>query len=104
MGQQFGTSRNTTDVIAMSDTVALNATTATALAVASRSRIHFEVQNNDASIAIWLKFQAAAVDNDKKGFLLAPGGFWRMPSNNVYSGALSAVSASGTPDVFVLEY
>ena len=104
----IGRTQNTNDEANIPSSITLNATTSTKIADANTRRIFFHVNNNTASDAIWIKLQAASVDNDKKGIYLQkkdlPDGRWQMPPDNIYTGEISAIADSGTPDVFVTEY
>lgn len=84
-------------------TVALNSSTSTILKTASTDFIGFFVSNGSTE-EVWIKLQAASVDNDKKGIYLRSGAFYEMPLGQKYTGEISAISNSGTPNVDVTVY
>jgi hypothetical protein len=95
--------------------ITLNSTTSTVLAVANENRIHFEV-SLDPGIGdadIFIKLQPASTDNDKKGIPLVRNTTgndtlfeprWVMPSDNIYTGEISAISEENTPIAQVTEF
>ncbi len=100
--------RNTNDAAAVSTPIVLDAITSTTIAVANDERIFFQVNNDSANKEVWIKLQAASVDNDKKGIFLNKKGVapasWEMPTDNIYSGEISAIADSGVSTVYVTEY
>ncbi len=100
--------RNTNDAATVAMPITVNATTSTTIAVANDERIYVEINNNSATKEIWIKLQAASVDNDKKGIFLnkkgSPPASWEMPTDNIYSGEISAMADSGTSTVYITEY
>ncbi len=88
--------------------VTLNSTTSTTLSTAKigpnkrPTRIDFEVTNLGSNL-VWIKRQAASVDNDKKGTPLYRRGTYTM-SRNIYKGEISAQADSGNPEVAINEY
>ena len=107
-GKTIGRNVNESDIATVAAGVTLNAVTSTTIAVANGVRIFFEVDNNFSDKAVWIKLQAASVDNDKKGFFLNEkekgATKWRMPTDNIYVGEISAIADSGSPVVYVTEY
>ena len=105
---KLGKNRNVHDEATISAGIVLNATTSTIIAPANDQRIFFHVNNNDSSQDSWIKLQAATVDNVKKGIFLQrkgePQGRWEMPSENIYTGEISAIAETGTPTIYVTEY
>jgi hypothetical protein len=87
----------------LSAAIALNNTTSTVIQASNTSRCYFTVYN-DGNQPAWIKLQTAATDNDAKGILLDPGGTWEMPQNCIYTGEISAISVTGTPSVYTVEY
>ncbi len=106
MVARIESTRNTNEAATVSTGIALNATTSTVIAAANPNRIFFSANNNDSVQAAWLKLQAASADDDKKGiFLPKKGGLpWDMPTDNIYTGEISAVADAGTPVVYFTEY
>ena len=105
---KLGKNRNVHDEAVISDGVELNNSTIVTIAAANDQRIFFHVNNNSSLQAAWIKLQAASVDDDKKGIILLkrlePNGRWEMPSENIYTGEISAIADNGTPTVYVTEY
>jgi hypothetical protein len=94
---------NTNDSTTASVAIALNATTTVKIQDSNLNRIFFALSNN-SSQDVWLKLQAASVDNDKVGIFLPKKSYWEMPTDNIYTGEISAIADIGTPNVYVLEY
>lgn len=103
MTRKIGRTRNFNDTAIVSPAISLNSTTSTKIADSDENRIFFAIVN-DTSRDVWLKLQAAAVDNILKGILLHKNSYWEMSPDNIYTGEISAISVTGTPDVFVTEY
>ncbi len=99
---------NTNDAAILSDAIAMNATTSVKIADVNANRMFFRVCNEGATEAIWVKLQAASVDNAKKGIVLAKKALapnhWEMPANNIYTGEISAIADANTPNIYVTEY
>jgi len=54
------------------------------------------IATNHSNVDCWIKFQAATVDNDKKGFLLyANSTMTLMEDGDTYSGEISAIADTG---------
>ena len=53
--------------------------------------------------AVFIKFQAAAVDNDKKGIYLGKEATIVLDVEDMYFGEVSAIAISGTAKVYVTE-
>lgn len=114
MVQFIGRTINTNDT-ATTSSVALNSTTAVKIADANPKRTFFHVTINGSStgVSIFIKLQAASVDNEKVGiwigrFLDEDGSYfkvcWEMPPDNIYTGEISAIVTSGTHTVYITEY
>jgi len=103
MALTIGRNTNTNDTATLSSAVALNATTSTTVAVSLSERIVFTF-SNPGNKDVWLKLQAASVDNDMKGIFIPRNGYWEMPTDNIYTGEISAIAVSGTPSVHITEY
>lgn len=101
--------RNTNDVAILPVGIVLNSTTSTTIRIENGRRIFFHVNNDAETVRVWIKLQAASEDDEKKGILLRRftdrgDHFWEMPTDNIYTGEISAISESGTPTVYVTEY
>lgn len=94
---------NRNSVATLSTAIALNITTSTKLIDSNSNRIFFCVTNTGNTDA-WLKLQAASIDNDKKGIPLPARSYWQMPSDNIYTGEISAIAIVDSPDIYYTEY
>jgi len=106
MTRKIGQPTNVNDESTQPAGIVLNATTATKIADATPDpdhRIYFAV-SNPSNKAVWIKFQAASVDNNKQGVLLFGRSNYEMPTNDKYIGEVSAIADSGTPTVYITEY
>lgn len=103
MAKTIGRNTNLTDVATLSDAIALNTMTSTTIATANANRIVFIV-SNPSNMDIWLKLQAANVDNVKKGIFITKGTVWTMPTDNIYTGEISAIGNLVSLNVYVTEY
>lgn len=82
--------------------VSLNSSTSTIVAAGNPDRMKFAVSNL-SNKDIFLKEQAASVDDDKKGHLIRSMGYWEMIPDNVYTGEFSAIAKSGTAQISYTE-
>lgn len=106
--KKIGRNVNTNDEATITDAIELNDSTSIKIADANPGRIFFYITNNGSSDAVWVKLQAASIDNDKKGIWVekkeVAESFWQMPPDNIYTGEICAISDSSNPDIFVTEY
>ena len=104
MPRDIGMRFNMSDDSTLSQ-VALNATTSILVKAAGDDFIFWSITNN-SNRDIWLKLQAASVDNTKKGILIpSGGGYWEMPTSNIFTDEISAMSDQGTGKVVdITEY
>lgn len=58
----------------------------------------------DEAAGAWVRLYDKSVGDAKTGIYIAPGGRWAMPSDDIYTGAISAVPHDGTVDVHHTEY
>ena len=111
----IGRTSNKNDTATLSDAININATTSTKIADANDKRtcitICLECGTGDA--CIYIKLQAASIDNDKKGIILfrvlSEDGStatltWEMKADNIYTGEISAIAEAGTHNLYVTEY
>jgi len=103
MARTVGQNINTNDSAELSDAIALNASTSTTIQAPSKTRVFWSVSNPE-SFAIWVKFQAASIDNDKKGIYISGNGYWEMPPGDKYTGEISAIADTDTPEVNTTQY
>ena len=70
----------------------------------TQQRSYFRV-DNDTNHDIYIKLQAASVDNIALGILVkGKGGFWEMNPDSIYTGEISAIAATDSPTIFITEY
>lgn len=104
MGSKRHTIPNESDSADVADAVALNTTTAVKVLDANPRRLFCAITNG-SDVDVWIRLYAQATDNDKKGFILAAGMTWEMPTDAIYTGEISAIAASGTgKNVYSTEY
>ena len=96
--------KNVNDTAIMSDAISLNNSTSVKLADINEDRMFITIHNKHNTARVWLKLQAASIDDDKKGIIISPDDGWTMPVDNIYIGEISAIAASDSPDVYVTEY
>ena len=104
-----GRNVNTNDEASVPAGFVLDAVTSVKIADANPNRVFFRVDNNFNNVGVWVKLQAASVDDDMKGIALQPLNIrgrtsWEMSPDNIYTGEICAIADSGTPTVFVTEY
>ena len=115
MVKRIGNNRNTTDITSQT-IVALTANVSTVIIPANPDRIYFSVCLDCSvtpPICIFVKLQAASIDNNLIGEVLFRDQSandsvtqmrWEMPSDNIYTGEICAITASADVDVYVTEY
>lgn len=82
---------------------ALNSSTSVKIRDAGNNFIFWSISNNNNQ-DMWLKLQSAATDNDKKGILVPKDSYWEMNTDNLYTGEISAIMASGNKTVYTTEF
>ena len=102
MSRKIGRNRNTSDE-AETNTTALNDTTATKIKDAGFAFVRLEIVN-ESNKDVYIKLQAATIDNLKEGEFLPRGSVWEMPADQPYIGERSAIAVSGAPSVTVNMY
>jgi len=104
MAKNIGRNSNVNDTAVLSSGITLNATTSTTILAADITRIKVIV-HNDGNNDVWIKFQAASVDNDKKGFIITRRTTRDiMDGNDIYTGEISAIAVTDSPTVYVTDY
>ncbi|MBL4820129.1 MAG: hypothetical protein JKY98_03925 [Gammaproteobacteria bacterium] len=103
MADRIGQNINVKDKAVLSGNIALNSSTAVTIQAIDLRRIFWSVSNPE-NFAIYVKLQAASIDNDKNGIYIAGNGYWEMPSGDKYTGEICAIAASDTPEVFTTQY
>ena len=92
----------------ISDAIDLNAATSVTIVDAisnegPKTRRHIIISNSSA-IAVWIKEQAASIDNDKKGIYLAAKGVLNLYNTGIiYQGEISAIAELDNPSIHVVE-
>jgi hypothetical protein len=108
MSRVFGRNKNVNDTANVLAPIPVDATTSVVILPANPDRMYVQINNNDSNEDCWIKLQPASQDNDKKGiFMHRRGGGndeWQMPTDNIYTGEISAMSDSGTANIYVTEY
>ncbi len=91
-----------TDKATLPTGIVLNTTTSTIISLPNPDRIGFYI-SNDNPLDMWIKFQAASVDNLKKGIFLPKNSIYEMPPEK-YTGEVSAIADTAAITVFITEY
>lgn len=104
MVQKIHRQVNFNDTAFISSAIMVNSTTSVTVRPANQGRIFFCVNNNNSANGVWIKLQAASVDDDKKGIFIPARESWPMPVDNIYTGEISAIADTDNPDVYVTEY
>lgn len=94
---------NTNTTATISSAIALNNLTSVTVVNANTKRIFLFI-SNIGNKDVWIKLQAASVDDDKKGIFIHAHESWKMPSDNIYTGEVSGIADKGTPSIFITEY
>lgn len=95
---------NTAASVTLFDAISVNSSTSTTILAAVvpptiRMGVTITVEVQD----VWIKEQAASIDDDKKGFRLLRGQTATLPGDNVYTGEISAIAVVGTATITVTE-
>jgi hypothetical protein len=101
MAFKKGRNININDTAVLLGPIALNNSTSVKLIDANANRMFFSISVDGTA---WLKFQPAADDDLNRGILVATNSTFTMPVDNMYTGEISAISFSGTPNAYVTEY
>ncbi len=91
-----------TDVTTIVDKIDVSSSTSTLLLAANRGRIYIAISTQEQPI--WLKLQAASVDNDKKGIFIPRNFTYELHPDVIYTGEVSAITDTGTAEVYVTEF
>ena len=82
--------------------VTLNATTSTTVLIANSDRMGYSISNT-SSKDVWIKEQAASVDNLKEGEIVWARSTASSEPDQMYHGEVSAIAVSGTPTIYIKE-
>ena len=95
-------------ISSISDAMPITNMTSVKIADANPLRRYFSVCTDGDNQAVWIKLQPANIDNDKKGIWIEAKigalNFWQMPTDNIYSGEISAIANSANVNLFTTEY
>lgn len=103
MTKKIGQNINTNDTAELSGYIALNNSSSVTIQLAKPDRTFWCISNPE-NFAIFVKFQGASIDNIKNGIKIEGNGYWEMPSGDKYTGEISAIAESDTPEVFTTQY
>ena len=81
--------------------IMLNPDTSTKILDVNPNRIGYRISNT-SSKDVWIKEQAASVDNAKKGDIVWKRSTGTSEVDNIYTGEISAIAVSGNPIIFVV--
>lgn len=103
----LGRNRNTHDTATVTS-YTLNSSTATVISVADPERMAFHVANDNGQFDVYVRMYAASQDNVKHGILLSKSkgasNHYDMPTDNIYTGEISAIASAGNPVIMVTEW
>ena len=105
MTSMIGDNTNTNDTAVMQAGITVGASTSVTLVTTVINETVRVVFSNDGNQDVFIKLQAASVDNDKKGFILHKGtasDIMTLP--NMYIGEVSAIARNGTTTIFTTVY
>jgi len=85
----------------ISSAISVDSVTSTTLLTANEDRIYIAITAREA--CIWLKLQAASVDNDKKGILIPKNFTYEFPTGFFYTGEISGIADADTAMVYTTE-
>lgn len=104
MVANVGQNTNTNDVASLTSGISVNNSTSTTLLTTTADTIRVVI-SNEGNQDTFIKFQAASVDNDKKGFILHKGVTTDvLTAPNMYVGELSAINATGNTTIYVTSF
>jgi len=89
------------DTATLFDPVAVGSATSVKILDENQDRLYITVAPKTRDI--WLKFQAASVDNDKKGIPILRDEIYEFPADFKYTGEISAITDTDTANVYVTE-
>lgn len=83
-------------------TITLNSTTTTKILDANPDRLDYTVSNDNGQ-SVWVKEQAASVDNLKEGVIVFGRSVGVFDGPCIYTGEVSAIAVNGSPTIKVVE-
>ena len=97
----LGKSRNVNTAPVVLAGVAVNNSTSTTLVILTKFD-SLMVMTNDGNQDVWVKLQAASVDDDKKGFIVYKGTTTELDLEKInYPGEVSAITANGNSTMYL---
>lgn len=101
---RIGTNTNTNDTANLPDVIAVGSVTSTTLITTTNQTITV-ILTNDGNQDAFIKFQAASVDNDERGFILYKGTASTVILHpNIYVGEISAIAKNGNTTIYVMSF
>ena len=108
MAVLIGKNTDSSDSATLSNGIAINSSTSTLIlaALATDAQPHIKIIiTNDSNKDVWIKFQPASTDNDKKGFLLYSNTTTvLLEDSGIYRGEISAIADSGSATIFMTSF
>ena len=101
MVKRIGRNANTTDESFISAPISVGSSVSTTLIAANEQRMYLAISVLDKDI--WLKFQAASVDNNKRGIFVGRNQMYELLPDNMYTGEISAICDVGTATIYITE-
>lgn len=95
-------SDSTSDTATISSAISVDSTTSTTLLSANEDRVYIAISATDTNI--WIKLQAASVDNDKKGIFIPKNFTYELFPKAIYTGEISAIGDTATAMVYTTEF
>jgi len=102
MAKTVGRNTNRNDTATITAGIVMNNSTSVTIQSATSDRMGLTIFNEGAG-SVWIKFQAATVDNDKKGILIRRNSIYEMPTDNMYTGEVSGIADAANGTVFPTE-
>lgn len=96
--------RDTSASATLSAGIAVSTTASVLVAASNSTRKFISVSNSHATLPVWIKLQAAAVDNAQKGILLPARETFNITGDPMYTGEVSAIASSSTQTVYATQY
>jgi len=96
------------DEAVLSSGIAINATTSTLILAAQAAGVAdriLVIVYNEGPRDAWIKFQAASVDNFKKGFIIPKNtSLTILENDDIYTGEISAITSTGTATLYLTTF
>jgi len=100
----IGQNENTNDEASMPAGIPINSSTATALITTTKDTIRVSM-TNDGNQDVFLKFQSASIDNNKRSIILHKGTSADvMLAPNIFIGEISGIARAGNSTILIMSY